>query len=398
MSTIESIFMDFELGNGEPELSLGELKENLESFENRILLYGAGSAGSAFLYYLRNIGIEPLYFIDGNTEKKGTFCEGVEIITISDIIEKAGEDALIIVTINSDGHLFCKSFDEALRIGGYSKVYETLHSVGCKNVMDYTYFRRCYRLFEGDRYNLPACSDVYQMLENRDKICKVYEILKDEESKKTFSDIVRFRLLDSSIQIKTYSQKKQYFEYDFWQKTGEETVVDCGAYNGISLKTFLEVNDNKFKLYYALEPDDENYKKLEQYIETLSFPPEKIKRYHCAVSEQQGFERLYELHGPGSFIADIGKKKIECRPIDDILQGEAVDYIKMNIEGAEVKALRGARATISNFAPNLAVAGYHKTSDLWEIPLLLKEYNSTYQIHLRSYMNHISFVYYCHSL
>ena len=67
----------------------------------------------------------------------------------------------------------------------------------------------------------------------------------------------------------------------------------------------------------------------------------------------------------------------------------------MNIEGSELKALAGAQETIKKYKPALAVAGYHKTWDLWEVPLVIRRYDPGYRINLRSYMNHLSFVYYC---
>ena len=67
----------------------------------------------------------------------------------------------------------------------------------------------------------------------------------------------------------------------------------------------------------------------------------------------------------------------------------------MNIEGSELKALKGAENTVKEFKPMLAVAGYHKTWDLWEVPIIIKAFREDYKINLRSYMNHLSFVYYC---
>ena len=103
---------------------------------------------------------------------------------------------------------------------------------------------------------------------------------------------------------------------------------------------------------------------------------------------------MYALHGPGSFVADIGLEVVDTITIDKMLNGERATYIKMNIEGSEKEALLGAENTIKKYKPRLAIAGYHRTNDLWEIPLKMKEYRKDYEIYLRSYMNHISFVYY----
>ncbi len=71
-----------------------------------------------------------------------------------------------------------------------------------------------------------------------------------------------------------------------------------------------------------------------------------------------------------------------------------VTFIKMNIEGCEIPALHGGEKTIRENKPVLAIMGYHKTWDLWEVPLLIKEYYEGYHFFLRSHMNHMSFMFY----
>ena len=57
--------------------------------------------------------------------------------------------------------------------------------------------------------------------------------------------------------------------------------------------------------------------------------------------------------------------------IDDLVDADGATYIKMNIEGCELQALRGAQRVIRESHPKLAIAGYHKTWDLWEVPKLI---------------------------
>lgn len=76
---------------------------------------------------------------------------------------------------------------------------------------------------------------------------------------------------------------------------------------------------------------------------------------------------------------------IETTSIDEILDGGEATYIKMDIEGAEYEALLGAKKTIKNYKPKLAISIYHKRCDIWEIPILLLSYNSDYKFYLRTY-------------
>lgn len=392
---IDEIFASFYEQKKQIEMSLEEFQQNMDRFSNQIVLYGAGSAGVAFLYCLRSVGIYPRYFADGDSRLWGTIREELEILSPQDIMNKAGRNTLVIVTINTDGKQYCKSFEETLRIGGHDRVHKMLREQGVEHLIDYTYFRHCFSLFKQEKYNLPSCSNVYEMCEFQHEIAKVYEMMADDISRETYSKLVAFRLLDESIIIPTFSQATQYFEYTLYGKNEDEVFLDCGAYDGISLKTFLKENGTYFSHYYGFEPDHANYIRLEQYIDTLeSNLKAKITCIPKAVSDVVGDEKLYALAGPGSFMADIGNQEVSCLDIDFYMKDNKVTYIKMNIEGAEKKALIGARKTISTWKPKLAIAGYHKTSDLWEIPLLMNAYRPDYKIYLRSYMNHISFVYY----
>lgn len=395
MKSVQELFYEFDQKQKNIEISIKKMKSDLGRFTGGIVLYGAGSAGIAFLYVLRDIGIEPKYFADGSDVKWGSFVEGLEVIAPQDIIRRAGDNTLVIVTINTDGKRYCKSFDEALRTGEHTGVHQKLREFGCRHLIDYTFFRRCHALFDGDRYNLPSCSDVYQMSSHRGDIEKVYQMLADDLSREVFLKILEFRMLDDSLAIPTMTQEKQYFEDDFLKKRPDEVFVDCGAFNGISLQTFLGENDNTFQGYYGFEPDGSNFKRLEDYVAGM---PEDIRKkinlIKAGVYSHDRGVNLYSLNGPGSFVADIGKERISTVTIDETLGGVRATYIKMNIEGSEIEALKGAEQTICRYKPRLAVAGYHKTWDFWEIPLIIKQYRDDYKLYLRSYMNHISFVYY----
>lgn len=396
MNRIDSIYEEFDKIRSEIEISIEKMKSDLGNMINKIVLYGAGSAGIAFLKYLNDAGIYPVCFADGKPEKQGQFCEGLEIISPEDIAARFGADALVIVTINTDGKRYCKSFEEALRIGGHSGVHRRLSEAGCRNVIDYTYFRRCHSLFHGDPYNLPSCSDIGEMLKNRDNVTHVYDLLDDDVSKETYEKIVRFRFIDDSTEVPTITQESQYFEKDFYRNETDACFVDCGAFNGISMETFLKINGGVFERYYGFEPDSYNFQLLNKFIDGLPLDIRKRSEiFNAAVYDECGTETFYSLKGPGSFMADIGNESVNTITIDKALEGRKATYIKMNIEGSEIKALKGAENTIKNFRPLIAAAGYHKTRDLWEVPMIIKSFNPDYRFNLRSYMNHLSFIYYC---
>ena len=68
--------------------------------------------------------------------------------------------------------------------------------------------------------------------------------------------------------------------------------------------------------------------------------------------------------------------------LDNLLQGRCVDYIKFDVEGAEHAALLGAKESIRTHRPALRVAAYHRSEDLFDLPLLLAQLCEDYDFHL----------------
>lgn len=68
--------------------------------------------------------------------------------------------------------------------------------------------------------------------------------------------------------------------------------------------------------------------------------------------------------------------------VDNIVN-EPVTLIKMDIEGAELKALEGARNTIQQHKPKLYVCAYHRNEDMFTLPLMIKSLDENYRIYFR---------------
>lgn len=393
--TVEQIFESFEKKRPDFEIPLEALTKELEAFHH-IVLYGAGSSGIALLRTLQKAGIHPACFADGDERKWGTVCEALPVFPSNEAAKRYGAQGLAIVCINTDGEKYCRSFSQALREGGHGAVHQKLKEAGFLHIIDYTDLRRCFALFRGDgEGNLPSCSDVARMLEEKKQIAQVFRALGDDLSRQTFLKLLEYRLFGSDVRVPTFQQDSQYFPEELFALTKREAFVDCGAFNGITLKNFLQRTGNQFERYYAIEPDDANWEALNAYAGIL--PPDvrkKLELVHCALWDRQAAIPFYALSGPGSFAAPYATIKTPARTLDQIVGTEKVSAIKMNIEGSELQALRGAADTIRKNRPLLMIAGYHKTWDLWEIPKLIMEYAGTYRLYLRSYMNHLSFVYY----
>jgi FkbM family methyltransferase len=163
--------------------------------------------------------------------------------------------------------------------------------------------------------------------------------------------------------------------------------VDCGAYDGDTIEKFLELTNGNCERIVAFEPDPANLSKLRDFVGRLPVDVRgRIEWHQKAVGASNCRVRFAALGTDGSAISEEGME-MECVSIDSFFEGRpGPSIIKMDIEGAELDALAGARRTIHRHAPALAICAYHKQADLWQIPALIHSLNPGYQLFLRPHL------------
>jgi FkbM family methyltransferase len=174
-----------------------------------------------------------------------------------------------------------------------------------------------------------------------------------------------------------------YFPPDLVRLRPDELFVDCGAFDGDTLRQFLAVSKGSFEKYIALEPDPGNFSKLEETVSGLSVGVrQRIELTRAAVSDSDGTLRFSSGAGPSSHVGE-GDLEVEAVALDRFLGTNRPTFIKMDIEGAEPEALAGAARHIRDEAPILAISCYHRQDHLWSIPLLINSINGNYAFYLR---------------
>jgi len=178
----------------------------------------------------------------------------------------------------------------------------------------------------------------------------------------------------------------QYF--DAFSPNGNETFVDCGVLDGDTVYDFARWSLGKYRKIFAFEADKDNYEKCKVNLSKL----QDVVLYNLGVWDRE--ETLSFNNTATGFSGILENKQqaakdnvitIKTCALDEILKGEEITFIKMDIEGAELKALQGAAKIIREQKPKLAVCVYHKPEDMWEIPDLLLELNPDYHFKIRHY-------------
>lgn len=211
---------------------------------------------------------------------------------------------------------------------------------------------------------------------------RCHDRLADEVSRSCLRRVVSFRLgLDL-----TYSgfmhEDPQYFNNLTLPLFQNKSIcyLDGGAYNGDSFRQLLLTN--RVSQAWLFEPDPENYRQLVQAVQENSIPGLCLP-----LALADGYRQLRFSSGLGEagHLSDQGDGGITCVAIDDILAGQAVDFIKLDVEGAEAAALHGAVRTLNKYRPVLALSCYHHPADLWAIPDLLEELVPNYDLYFRQH-------------
>lgn len=165
------------------------------------------------------------------------------------------------------------------------------------------------------------------------------------------------------------------------EKKPKEIFVDAGAYDGKSALEFCLWNPDYEKVY-AVEPEEENCVKCRD-----TFSRNKIVSAEVIQSGLWSYDGVLKLcqDQDRSYVTEQGDITVSVSCLDHILEGQRADFIKMDIEGAEMEALKGAADTIRKYHPKLAICVYHKPEDIIEIPSYIKMLNPDYKFYLRHY-------------
>jgi len=157
-------------------------------------------------------------------------------------------------------------------------------------------------------------------------------------------------------------------------------ILDCGAFFGDS--TWLFATHFQPTRTIAFEPDPVSFQLLRKCSELNNSAFHNVELMNYGVSDTQKEVSLSLLGTGGAYVADEGTVRVECRSIDEIAESlslSRIGLIKMDIEGSELPALRGAQKVIVRDKPTLLLSIYHKPEDFFEIPTLLKKLVPQYQ-------------------
>lgn len=328
-----------------------------------ICIWGTGSFGvDCCLRFFGDIGIPVAFFCDSDSERWGR-----EVVNSVRCIspEELGKKTDMRVVIAVSGHQReiaqrCKElgFLETQIFSAPTYLFSWAANYRC--TVDPA-FRG--RVMEGTKELLSSFGD-------------------DDRSKALLVEIITRWLADASAPMS--QDGAQYFIPELPIRC-DEAFVDAGAYDGDTLMSFIGHMPSgipgELIRYYAFECDQSNCTALEETIEQIDCPF-AVEHYPIALWDQKAALH-FSVIGTNSLVSSSGKNTVQADRLEHVLSGKPVTWIKMDIEGAEMRALKGCASIIRRDKPRLSICTYHNLEDLYEIPRYIKSLRSDYQFLLR---------------
>lgn len=313
-----------------------------------IVLYGMGDGGDKIIKALEGYGVSPsgVFASDGFVKKK-TFHD-MPLMTYAEAKEAFG-DMVVLVAFGTG---IKEALDNVKRIGKEQELYVPDVPVAGDTLFN-TEFAR----------------------DNTEKLRFVYDRLATERDRYVFESLVRYKLSGRAEYLYRCDAPKSY-AYSLLALKDDEVYVDCGAFIGDTVAEFTEETKG-YSQIYAIEPDARTFRKLYANTEGM----ENVHLINAAVSDKDGFTAFSAVGSRGSKGVDKGIE-IPTVSIDSLLGGKKASFIKMDVEGMEALAIDGAVETIKAHRPKMYLSCYHRSEDLFDIPMRVLGIRNDYKIHI----------------
>ena len=349
------------------------MEDLLSARGGRIVLFGCGGLGRRAVEKLRELDVQPLALCDNNASLWGTEMQGIPVLSVDEAAARFGADALFMVAVWNPHHWI-------------GETAQQLKAAGAQAVISY---HPLFWRFPNDllpvRLLNDAPSKVYQA---KREVLAVEALWGDELSLRIYRANIYWRALGDPQYMPARPIENTYFPPDLFKPVPDECVLDCGAYDGDTVRQIVALCGARFAAIYSLEGDAVSFEILRQTVAAL--PDElakKIHPIHGAVGGERTVVRFSSDGGTGSKM-DPGSHAgvaVQCYPLDELPVAESVTMIKMDIEGAEYDSLHGASRMIARDKPLLAICVYHTQNDIWRIPLLVHDMLPDHLLFLRAY-------------
>ena len=330
-----------------------ELWSRLQKTGKAVVLYGMGNGADKILNICNEKGIPVREVFASDAFVRGQSFRGMTVRRWSDVKETCGAQNVIVLL--SFGSSLPEVLQNIQAIAAEAELYAPDVPVFGDGLFDLSFAHA-----------------------HREELTAARELLSDEESRRIFDLILRYKLTGELPPLLAARSNPAQTMQTLVRPEELKITADLGAYNGDSVRELLSFGAHPDKIY-AVEPDTRNFRKLEEYAvheERTTVLPVHAAAWNTACSlrfDGSGNRNASAGLNRSSVLADRPGKMVDipALPLDQILNGSPVNYIKYDVEGSEREALEGSAGSIRRSLPTLLVSLYHRNEDLFALPLYI---------------------------
>ena len=328
--------------------------ERLQAETRPIVLYGMGDGADKILRVFDRYGIRAAGVFASDEFVRGHSFAGFRVQRLSEVVETLGEDIVVVLCFGSQR----------------PEVLEKFYALDAR--------------FDVVAPDVPVVGESLFTPDfvraNREKLARAYDLMADETARRCFAETVRFKLTGRLACLRACETGKDEAFDTILRPGADEHFVDLGAYNGDTIRELLSYTGGRYGSVTALEPDPRSFRKLEQYVETdLGGRARLIQAGAWSEDTELAFAARA---GRNSALSKNGKTTA-MRSVDSVVGDGPCTLLKLDVEGAERAALTGARETLRRCRPRLNVACYHRSEDIFDLPLLVHALCPGHRLFLR---------------
>ena len=328
-----------------------DIYDNLSLTDTPVIIYGMGNGADKIIRQLSLRGIKICGIAASDDFVRGQQFHGFTVKTVSALEKEYGRLTLIISFGTSlpdvMEHIFSLSQKHRV-LAADVPVYG--ENIWCRNFFD----------------------------ENREDIERAYSLLCDDISKRVYENVIAFKLTGELSYLRSvFSTKDEAFE-NILRPGNNESYLDLGAYRGDTIDELLHYAGG-YSYITALEPDRRSFSKLKTHVKDM----DNIRLFRMGIWSEDTDIPFSGGEGRGS--AAGGNEMVAVTKIDTLYSVRYVSYIKMDVEGCERQALIGGEKTIRRDRPKLNIAVYHRSEDIFSLPLQLHAIEPSYRISIRQH-------------
>jgi FkbM family methyltransferase len=343
--------------------------------DRNVIVYGAGES---FHYFkevvMKRYGCRPSLVLDQRFKKDETFQE-IRTCSADEYRPSRSDQEEGIVIVCAGRERVEEEIGEALKDKGFQHII---------------FLRQIYEIH--NPFQLPSelssCGSRYY-IQRQSEIESGFELFEDELSRDIYRRCMKTHIQRKPVAIPMSDRHEQYTPSGIRLAQGYSRYLYCGVSVGEMTRVFGQIG--KVDELVCFEPDPNQFAQTARYLsECHGRIAHRVTAMPCAVYSRDGVEPFVTSDTSfGSRILPSGNTHAQCVTIDHALPGFRPTFISMDIEGAELEALKGAEGTLKSVCPDLAVCVYHSPSHLWEIPLYLHGLGLGYRFYLRNYTSFV---------